>query len=62
MLKTILVLVGIVVLTGCELFEPSKEMTNEEIIIETKKCKDAGLDYTTYTAGLGGVTAKIVCR
>ena len=36
--------VGLLFLTGC----PNKPMTNDEIIAEVKKCKDAGLHPRLY--------------
>ena len=56
MIKIVLlfILLFILILSGC-----SPQMTNDEVIAEVKKCKDAGLDAYIINGDFG--TARVEC-
>ena len=55
-LPILLAVIALAAMTGCNVLS----MTNDEIIQETKKCKDAGMQ-ATHIRNSDGTTWKIEC-
>lgn len=60
MKKLVILFFLLIILTGCNK-EITKEMINEQIIEEIKKCKEAGLTYRSHLNS-NGMTVNIVCE
>lgn len=59
--QLVIIIITALTLSSCTFFEPDYPISNDEIIAETKKCTDAGLNAQELT-NMAGVIKAIQCE